>query len=279
VDGRQPGYSEGMTFPEMAEFMKETLGCVHAVNLDGGGSTTMVADGEVANRPSDGKERPVSNAILILRDPAITPLPFVDRFDKPSRQPGWRDRFTRNDIEAFSPAGPDGDGRVLRVCDPAGGFETIRTGRRTDRNYSVSAWIFCNHRPEAEDGGYDTVALFARDAGDGAFDDPGAGSSNCYSLEWDSYDGRVRAGSYLDGEWISALDQNLLIPETGWRLFRIDCRGDRISWFMNGRRIATAVDAAHLSGPCGIAYREWFADSGDITGTIVESFWMEQLSR
>jgi exopolysaccharide biosynthesis protein len=42
------------------------LGAVSALNLDGGGSSVMVVEGEVVNRPSDGRERALSNAIVIL---------------------------------------------------------------------------------------------------------------------------------------------------------------------------------------------------------------------
>jgi hypothetical protein len=66
VDGRQSGYSEGMTLPELANFMRE-LGCAQALNLDGGGSTTMVVRGSVVNRPSDATgERAVANALLLI---------------------------------------------------------------------------------------------------------------------------------------------------------------------------------------------------------------------
>jgi len=64
VDGRQPGYSEGMSTRELAELMLE-LGCASAFNLDGGGSTVMVLreSGEkprIVNRPSDREgPRPV----------------------------------------------------------------------------------------------------------------------------------------------------------------------------------------------------------------------------
>jgi len=56
VDGRQRNYSEGMSTPELARYMR-SLGCWNAVNLDGGGSSIMmVADREgvpeVVNRPS-----------------------------------------------------------------------------------------------------------------------------------------------------------------------------------------------------------------------------------
>ncbi|MGI8537977.1 MAG: cell wall-binding repeat-containing protein [Mycobacteriales bacterium] len=64
VDGRQPGYSVGMTLRELAEVMVR-LGAVEALNLDGGGSTIMVVNGQTVTRPS-GAERPVANALLVL---------------------------------------------------------------------------------------------------------------------------------------------------------------------------------------------------------------------
>lgn len=77
VDGRQAPYSVGMTMAELAAAM-ESLGCVQAVNLDGGGSSTFATqrEGEPENddaagltlrcRPSDGYERKVSNTIMVL---------------------------------------------------------------------------------------------------------------------------------------------------------------------------------------------------------------------
>ncbi len=69
VDGRQPFYSAGATLAELAELLQE-LGVFYAMNLDGGGSSTMVmegADGEpvILNSPIDSyvplRERPVAN--------------------------------------------------------------------------------------------------------------------------------------------------------------------------------------------------------------------------
>jgi hypothetical protein len=64
VDGRQRR-SIGMTLRGFARFFR-SLGAVTALNLDGGGSTTMVVRGRVMNRPSDGSERPVSSALVVL---------------------------------------------------------------------------------------------------------------------------------------------------------------------------------------------------------------------
>ena len=69
IDGRQPFYSSGATFQQLAELLKE-LGAHYAMALDGGGSSTLVIEGqsgetEVLNSPIDqlipGKERPVAN--------------------------------------------------------------------------------------------------------------------------------------------------------------------------------------------------------------------------
>lgn len=71
VDGRQPGFAVGMSLDELAEFMLD-LGCIAAVNLDGGGSSTMVLDDKIVNSVSDGakegrpgNERAVTNAIVL----------------------------------------------------------------------------------------------------------------------------------------------------------------------------------------------------------------------
>jgi hypothetical protein len=65
VDGRAPGYSAGLSFDEEAAVMR-ALGARDAVNLDGGGSTTMTIRGNVVTRPSDATgERPVGDAILL----------------------------------------------------------------------------------------------------------------------------------------------------------------------------------------------------------------------
>jgi exopolysaccharide biosynthesis protein len=66
VDGRQPGVSTGMSLYMLADLLLE-LGAVEAINLDGGGSTTMVIHNKIVNRPSDQTgERPVSDAILVF---------------------------------------------------------------------------------------------------------------------------------------------------------------------------------------------------------------------
>lgn len=65
IDGRQPDYSIGMTFSDLQR-LSDRLELTDALNLDGGGSTTMVVRGQVVNRPSDpAGARPVSDAIIV----------------------------------------------------------------------------------------------------------------------------------------------------------------------------------------------------------------------
>uniref|UniRef100_A0A832DEH0 Phosphodiester glycosidase family protein n=1 Tax=Ignavibacterium album TaxID=591197 RepID=A0A832DEH0_9BACT len=67
VDGRQQS-SRGMTLLEFANLMI-TEGVYYGLNLDGGGSTTMVINGKVVNSPSDATgERLVGNSLLIIRE-------------------------------------------------------------------------------------------------------------------------------------------------------------------------------------------------------------------
>ena len=83
VDGRQAPYSTGMNLYDLALMMKD-LGCVDAMNLDGGGSSTFATQREgeendngragltLRNSPSDGYERTVSSTIMIISNATQT---------------------------------------------------------------------------------------------------------------------------------------------------------------------------------------------------------------
>lgn len=65
VDGRE-GSSVGMTLMELAGFMK-SVGCIGAINLDGGGSTVMYVNGKVVNSPQVRGGIPLSNALVLYK--------------------------------------------------------------------------------------------------------------------------------------------------------------------------------------------------------------------
>ncbi len=66
VYGRQPGVSAGASITEMARLLR-SLGAVEAMNLDGGGSSSMLVDGELTGMPSDSTgERTVGDGLLFI---------------------------------------------------------------------------------------------------------------------------------------------------------------------------------------------------------------------
>lgn len=94
VDGRQT-VSVGASLDEMAAVMLR-FGCTDAVNLDGGGSTTLNIRGLSVNRPSEGSERPVANALLIFTPTAPVPVvgePTAVIAGAPSIQVGSKTRY------------------------------------------------------------------------------------------------------------------------------------------------------------------------------------------
>src|SRR3989338_900485 len=65
VDGRNNNHSVGLSLYELADLLKK-LEITDAINLDGGGSTTLVVEGKVVNKLSDRHERKISNGLLIF---------------------------------------------------------------------------------------------------------------------------------------------------------------------------------------------------------------------
>ena len=121
VDGRNSGWSVGMTLLELTEVFQR-LGARDAVNLDGGGSTTMTMHGAVINRPSENN-RGSSNA-LMLHVPQRTWFLRDARSGGPANSTG---------TFAFS-----GD-RVL-ACDVNG------DGRDTPVTFADGRWVVSNQR-------------------------------------------------------------------------------------------------------------------------------------
>jgi exopolysaccharide biosynthesis protein len=71
VDGRY-SLSDGILLKELAELMS-SLGCQDALNLDGGGSTAMIVNGYLTNRPADATGfRPVTSAVMIVKKAKTT---------------------------------------------------------------------------------------------------------------------------------------------------------------------------------------------------------------
>lgn len=116
VDGRQAGSSIGMTPWRFARLFI-SLGANYALNLDGGGSTTMVVNNAIMNKPSDGYERPVSSALLLL--PGPDPAPTATPAPNPSASPSPSPSPTSLLPITLSPWLTDHDVWLSIACDPA----------------------------------------------------------------------------------------------------------------------------------------------------------------
>jgi exopolysaccharide biosynthesis protein len=81
ADGRRDGVP-GPTLPELAELMVEVGACT-AVNLDGGGSSTLWVGDRVVNQPSDGFERGVGNQLAVVAVPGCPSGRSPDAGDGP----------------------------------------------------------------------------------------------------------------------------------------------------------------------------------------------------
>lgn len=86
IDGRQ-AQSAGATLQEEAAIMQR-LGCVDAINLDGGGSTAMHIRGLTVNRPSDGQERPFASGIVVFGPKVPVPTGKLRLFAGPKVSAG-----------------------------------------------------------------------------------------------------------------------------------------------------------------------------------------------
>ncbi len=80
TDGKQIGHSVGMNLKRLSDELQK-IGCVEAMNLDGGGSETLVVNGNAINHPSDGRERNVTSMLAIV--PSVTSAPTTAATSKP----------------------------------------------------------------------------------------------------------------------------------------------------------------------------------------------------
>ncbi len=159
VDGRTTA-GAGMTLNELATYMTY-LGCNNAMNLDGGGSTTMWTTGSgVVNTPSDGVERGVVTALGIFAAPA--PAPVVVTIDNISPN------FTASSSWYTSTSTPGylGANYHVRSTAPVSDSATWKASLAQAGTYKVYArWSSGSNRPSSapyivyHTGGSTTVAM------------------------------------------------------------------------------------------------------------------------
>jgi phosphodiester glycosidase/flagellar hook capping protein FlgD len=146
VDGRQPGYSIGLTNFELAQTLVR-LGAVTGMALDSGGSTTMAYDGALLNRPSDGRERAISTALMFVYRGVFAPEPparVSPNGDGVADTPDLRYRIVRQSTVSISLRGPDGSVPVSTTqTQPPGTYPVpFPATTAADARTPVGAWAF-----------------------------------------------------------------------------------------------------------------------------------------
>ena len=129
LDGRQEPFSAGGSYIEIAQIMLDA-GCIAAMNLDGGGSSTYVAKQEgfdtpvVVNRPSDGYERSVSSSLMVVSTakPSNVFDHAVISADYDYLSVGSSLEITASGVTATGGAIAMPEGTTLQVSDPSIGY-------------------------------------------------------------------------------------------------------------------------------------------------------------
>ena len=272
VDGRQASII-GMSWNDLATFLRDTVGATDALALDSGGSTTMWINGEgVVNSPSDGSERAVADAIMLVNNPTGSVFPLQDNFTAAGRTLNWDDKFKYSVVSSFSPIAPGGDGYVLTVKNPSGGMDSARVGDLSDTNYTVQAQIYCEYRSNVAGNGYESCGIFARDNGNQAFTS-GTYHGNCYAMIYRTDTGQLQAAKVVGGAITDFLaSRAIYIRTSGWHTFAIHCYGAAIVYLLDGSPICAANDTTFSRGYCGIGYQSQFTSISNIHGTRADNF-------
>jgi hypothetical protein len=110
IDGRNSIHSRGTTIAE-TRWVARSLGLTTAINMDGGGSSQLIWRGIMANWPSDGKERPLPYALLVMNKGASMVPKNVFQFD------GY-EAADQSEYGDWSPAATDSGTFMMDTYDP-----------------------------------------------------------------------------------------------------------------------------------------------------------------
>jgi hypothetical protein len=233
VDGRQPGFSEGMTGPEMGQLLIE-MGAYQGMNFDSGGSSTFYLNGAVRNRPSDGSERRVANALAVWDTFDQGPPPAValaTGFEGPLYTPGLVNGQNGWSGSASITPGAGSDGRRALVLDDNGASRNVTTGA------DKVQWI--DFRARRVGGAGTGTMLF------------GVSPSAVFGAVRFHSDGRIAALAGVGaGGYGTAFWQNLTPYSVGqWRRISV-----RVDYSSNVNRYSVYVDGRQYAA--GLAYKD-----------------------
>lgn len=237
VDGRQSGFSVGMTCPEFGALLLE-LGAWDAINFDSGGSTTFYLNGAVRNSPSDGAERRVANAVAVWDTFNHGPNPAVTvgtGFENPP--------FVTGTINAQDGWSGSGTTCAVQSAEKYGGQQALQV----DQGYAQKSITTSSDKVQ-------WIDFRAKRVG-------GQGSGVCYfGLNSSTLFGGVgfQNGGYINyysGNTVGGGIMKAAAPYTVGQWYkisiRVDYKNNRYNVYINGRQYAVGVlykDAASTSG-------------------------------
>jgi len=177
-DGRVSGVYDGMTPTEIATVLVE-MGGYQGMLFDGGGSTTMAINGSVINHPSDGSERKVAAALMVL-DTQATPNPAITSYQTQFESP----TFAPGDVSGVGGWSRDGAGTAaISNSSARSGSQALRiSGAGASHSvgsmgYQPVAWVDCWVMPTSTTG---QSTIYANSAG-----------GTCSAIRFDS-DGKIK---------------------------------------------------------------------------------------
>jgi Peptidase family M23 len=193
-------------------------------------------------------------------------FPIRESFSTVGKSMFGRPKFNRSVVTNFVPALPGGDGKALFVTDATnagdGTSESVTVGKPGHTNYYVQCDVYFNYRPayltNNPQGGYERYGVYLRDDGFAGLDTTFEGAGNCYALLWDADDGRLRTAKLVDGAITDFQPTAKYVTGSGWHTMRIEARGSKIKYLLDGQSLIETTDSTFASGQCGIGYTMHF---------------------
>jgi hypothetical protein len=184
-------------------------------------------------------------------------LPLVQGTDPAKLTLPWDAKFGKVELlDNFTTAPPQG-GSVARLLTPGHAWDSAWIGDPKMTDYRVEAWVYCDIRPKTSSTlGYERVGLFARDNGThrgDTKDEREIGGS--LAMTFDSDDGSIRAGDVSNGGVDDYRKNRFKLKESGWHHFAMNCKGDTVSYELDGKPFHTEKGVnEHKAGDCGVYY-------------------------
>jgi len=178
-------------------------------------------------------------------------------------------------ITANSRPGATSPNEAVVICDD-GGHNGLFWGEADDQDYFLEADVYCEDRSTLDPGSsYEAVSVCVRAASrEGSWMDYtfNMDRSGSYAVVYDKVLRTIEAVTWARNGLIADITSrsagsrivhaSMASVTEGWHTFKIDCRGQRIVFSVDGAVLADVVDASYAAGYAGLVLRE-----GGITGT------------